>query len=243
MRTRRVEAQSIWYAGGGGAWVFGPGQYSGSRPWWPKTWVNTRENYPWTSSPILCIAVSWWHILYKRHSFLQWCFHFCQNHDHFLVFGNLCHYVLGGEIHSRCPWMIRRVCWCLVMTVFGGPPRAFGRSPDKAVILQSLLSDEFPDWKVGGLADGGGRFRLSRGVTVGAPRAAQRVLIAVPLVPVVVFTPSASVFPPPKFGGVTGVHWMDWVVSIQWLQWSCTCLPAPCTYFMHALVFCFVFVF
>ena len=92
------------------------------------------------------------------------------------------------------------------MTVFGGPPRAFGRSPDKAVILQSLLSDEFPDWKVGGLADGGGRFRLSRGVTVGAPRAAQRVLIAVPLVPVVVFTPSASVFPPPKFGGVTGVH-------------------------------------
>ena len=93
------------------------------------------------------------------------------------------------------------------MTVFGGPPRAFGRSPDKAVILQSLLSDEFPDWKVGGPADGGGGGRISsvEGVTAGAPRAAQRVF-AVPLVPAVVFTPSASVFPPPKFGGVTDVH-------------------------------------
>ena len=35
----------------------------------------------------------------------------------FLVFDNLCHYVLGGEIHSRCSWMIRRVCLCLVITV------------------------------------------------------------------------------------------------------------------------------
>ena len=102
------------------------------------------------------------------------------------------------------------------MTVFGGPPRAFGRSPDKAVILQSLLSGEFPDWKVGGSADGGGISSVE-GVTAGAPRAAQRVF-AVPLVPAVVFTPSASVFPPPKFGGVTDVHWMDWVVSIQWGQ-------------------------
>ena len=106
-----------------------------------------------------------------------------------------------------------------------GPLRAFGRSPEKAVILQSLLPDEFPDWKVGGSADGRGRISSVEGVTAGAPRAAQRVS-AVPLVPAVVFTPSASVFPPPKFGGVTDVHWMDWVVSMQWLQWSCTCLPA-----------------
>ena len=92
------------------------------------------------------------------------------------------------------------------MTVFGGTPRAFGRSPDKAVILQSLLPDEFPDWKVGGSADGGGgEDFVCRGVTAGAPRAAQWVF-AVPLVPVVVFTPSSSVFPPPKFGGVTDVH-------------------------------------
>ena len=90
------------------------------------------------------------------------------------------------------------------MTVFGGPPRAFGRSPDKAVILQSLLPDEFPDWKVGGSADGGGGSSVE-GVTAGVPRAAQRVF-AVPLVPAVVFTPSASVFPPPKFGKVTDVH-------------------------------------
>ena len=52
---------------------------------------------------------------------------------------------------------------------------------------------------------GGGRISSVEGVTVGAPRAAQRVF-AVPLVPAVVFTPSASVFPPPKFGGVTDVH-------------------------------------
>ena len=66
-----------------------------------------------------------------------------------MVFGNLCHYVLGGAIHSRCPWMIWHVCLCLVMTFIGGPLRAFGRSPDKPVILQSLLSDEFPDLEVG----------------------------------------------------------------------------------------------
>ena len=49
------------------------------------------------------------------------------------------------------------------MTVFGGPPRAFGRSPDKAVILQSLLPDEFPDWKVGGFGGWGGEDFVCRG--------------------------------------------------------------------------------
>ena len=89
------------------------------------------------------------------------------------------------------------------MTVIGGPPRAFGRSSDKAVILQSLLPDKFPNWKVGGSADGG--VSSVEGVTAGAPRAAQWIF-PVPLVPAVVFTASASVFPPPKFGGVTDVH-------------------------------------
>ena len=100
-----------------------------------------------------------------------WCFHFCQNHDHSLVFDNLCHYVFGGEIHSRCPWMIQRVCLCLVMTVIGGPLKASGRSPNKAVVLQSLLPDEFPEWRVGefgGWGGGGGNF-VSWGVTGALP--------------------------------------------------------------------------
>ena len=133
--------------------------------------------------------------------------------------------------HSRCPWMIRRVCWCLVMTFIGGPLRAFGRSQDEAVILQSLLPDEFPDCKVGGSADREGGFRLSRGW-----------LLMLPGLPSG-FSPfpwcqrwfysERFGFSSTKFGGVTDVHWMDWVVSIQWLQWSCTCLPAH-LYIFHA---------
>ena len=49
---------------------------------------------------------------------------------------------------------------------------------------------------------------VCRGGDWGSPRAAQRVL-AVPMGSAVVFTPSASVFPPPKYGWVTGIHWMD----------------------------------
>ena len=37
-------------------------------------------------------------------------------------------------------------------------PRAFGRSPDKAVILQTLLPDKFPDWEVGGFGGWGEDF-------------------------------------------------------------------------------------
>ena len=46
---------------------------------------------------------------------------------------------------------------------------------------------------------------VCRGWDWGSPRAAQRIL-AVPLGSAVVFTPNASVFPPPKYGWVTGIH-------------------------------------
>ena len=59
--------------------------------------------------------------------------------------------------------MIWRVCLCLLMTVIGGPPRAFG-SLNKAMILQSLLPNEFPHWKVGEFG-GWGRILSVEGMT------------------------------------------------------------------------------
>ena len=98
---------------------------------------------------------------------------------------------------------------CLLMFTHDrlrGPPRAFGRSPDKAVILQSLLLDEFPDWKVGGSAEGGGGSISSvEGVTAGAPRAAHG-FSPFPWCQRWFLPRALRFFPPPKFGGVTDVH-------------------------------------
>ena len=65
--------------------------------------------------------------------------------------------------------MIQGICLCLVMTVIGGPPRAFGHSPDEAVILQSLLSDGFLSCKIGEFYRWVGRISPVKGVT-GASR-------------------------------------------------------------------------
>ena len=59
-------------------------------------------------------------------------------------------------------------------------------------------------------SDGQGKSEVSSveegtGALPGLPRG----VLAVPLGSAVVFTPSASVFPPPKYGRVTGIHWMD----------------------------------
>ena len=88
-----------------------------------------------------------------------------------------------------------------------GSTESFRSSPDKAMIRQSLLSDEFPDWKVGEFGGGGGDF-VCRGGDWGSPRAAQGVF-AVPLVSVVVFTLSASVFPPPNSAGL--LMFTEWI--------------------------------
>ena len=69
---------------------------------------------------------------------------------------------------------------------------------------------------------------------------AQKVLV-IPLGSAVVFTPSASVFPPPKYGWVTGIHWMDCMSTVVDFS-DCrghapTIFPFTCTYFMHVLLF------